>query len=508
MKTKLIGLFIAAFLCTTQLQLLAQCDVLLNGNSAPYVMCSEQLPASLSTDDAGGSFSGLGVLEELDGTYTFNPLIGVPGTFDVDVTCPDGTTSTITIQVDAASQVAEIDDPSSPFLCENSEAISLTGNLGDDGVFIINATEITNVVDPAVLGIGAHSVIYTYLDPVTSCYSTDEIIMNVMALPDMTVPELESGNFCLNTSPVLLTAAGTVTGPGITGTNTFDPALAGLGNHTLMHAFSDFPGICVDTVYYDVLVSGILILDFEGQDACFGTADTISYNGDVLGDDAIYEWSVEGGTIVSDLGSSIVVDWEEAGTHPVTLSVLNVDCPTLPVTKDIEVKTAGVTTIEDVGVQLGDQVVLTTVGSEEDMTYSWDPIDGLSCADCQAPFASPIETTTYTVTGTTIEGCTATDEVTVSVVSDRAVFVANVFTPNYDGTNDQLMVQGKGISTIDFTIFDRNGSQLFRSVDMATGWDGTYRGKAANSGVYVWFLKVNYYDGATDELRGNVTLIR
>ena len=44
-------------------------------------------------------------------------------------------------------------------------------------------------------------------------------------------------------------------------------------------------------------------------------------------------------------------------------------------------------------------------------TYSWAPATGLSCTNCQNPIASPLTTTTYTLT-VTAGGSTATDAVT------------------------------------------------------------------------------------------------
>jgi gliding motility-associated-like protein len=49
------------------------------------------------------------------------------------------------------------------------------------------------------------------------------------------------------------------------------------------------------------------------------------------------------------------------------------------------------------------------------LTYSWSPASNLSNTQIVNPVASPKTTTTYTVTGTTVFGCTASDQVTVQV---------------------------------------------------------------------------------------------
>lgn len=57
--------------------------------------------------------------------------------------------------------------------------------------------------------------------------------------------------------------------------------------------------------------------------------------------------------------------------------------------------------------------------------YAWTPAEGLSCADCADPVATPGRTTTYWVTASSgsSSACTATDSVTVVVTSDPEVDV-------------------------------------------------------------------------------------
>ncbi|NDK57213.1 Ig-like domain-containing protein [Pontibacter fetidus] len=56
--------------------------------------------------------------------------------------------------------------------------------------------------------------------------------------------------------------------------------------------------------------------------------------------------------------------------------------------------------------------------------YSWSPSAGLSATNIANPVASPSQTTTYTVTVTNAEGCTATDQVVVTVNPMPAVTIA------------------------------------------------------------------------------------
>lgn len=61
---------------------------------------------------------------------------------------------------------------------------------------------------------------------------------------------------------------------------------------------------------------------------------------------------------------------------------------------------------------LGDSVQLRATGGE---FYQWSPAVGLSCTDCPNPWASPTDTTIYTVIATNASGCADTAQVTVTV---------------------------------------------------------------------------------------------
>ena len=64
-----------------------------------------------------------------------------------------------------------------------------------------------------------------------------------------------------------------------------------------------------------------------------------------------------------------------------------------------------------------------------------------------------------------------------------------------------------------FRVFDRWGELLFEDNDFAVndinrGWDGTFRGEDATSGVYIWALTVEYEDGFEEDFKGHTILIR
>lgn len=96
------------------------------------------------------------------------------------------------------------------------------------------------------------------------------------------------------------------------------------------------------------------------------------------------------------------------------------------------------------------------------------------------------------------------------------VFVPNAFTPNNDGLNDLFkpvsifLYNDKGNTVFDYTfqIFNRWGEKVFATDEVDDAWDGTYKGKAVQGGVYLWRVDALGLDGVYHTYSGRVTLIR
>lgn len=122
------------------------------------------------------------------------------------------------------------------------------------------------------------------------------------------------------------------------------------------------------------------------------------------------------------------------------------------------------------------------------------------------PEVSPQQTTTYYLTGKSGQGCVVTDSVTVYVTFAQ---MPNAFSPNGDDLNDvfKLMPDNTHFKLLNFSIYDRWGNRVFYTEDVNEGWDGTYKNKAADMGVYYYY--VAYAIGAKNyTLKGDVSLIR
>jgi gliding motility-associated-like protein len=144
--------------------------------------------------------------------------------------------------------------------------------------------------------------------------------------------------------------------------------------------------------------------------------------------------------------------------------------------------------------------------------YVWTPASGLDDPYSPNPIASPMQTTIYFLTITDPNGCIYIDTLKITVLEvfcvDPYVYVPNAFTPDGDARNDELFVRSRMVSEMNFLVYDRWGEKVFESQDMNKGWDGTYRGKKCDPGVFVYYLDATCHNKAKYLKKGNVTLIR
>lgn len=88
------------------------------------------------------------------------------------------------------------------------------------------------------------------------------------------------------------------------------------------------------------------------------------------------------------------------------------------------------------------------------------------------------------------------------------IFIPNAFTPNGDGLNDELKVYGYIIREMHLMIFNQWGEKVFETNTQGRGWDGTFKGKPAPSGVYIYVCRVKLIDGSTVDKKGSINLLR
>ncbi len=225
-------------------------------------------------------------------------------------------------------------------------------------------------------------------------------------------------------------SGGTFTNEVVSGnTLTFNAQLNGLIN---------FYTITVTTATGCELVEEFVLYQAENTEADFVVVEpfckdgevTIQFTGNAT-PNAILDWEVDGGTIVSTSPMSafapaanvITVSWDTEGSKLINLNVNDNGCTDDHVESIFVRKLPLVLTVGDTTICEGTCIDLYVGGTG--VWYDWSPATGLSATDIPNPTACPTETTTYTVQVMGADGCMATESFTVSVEEVQITVGAN-----------------------------------------------------------------------------------
>lgn len=237
---------------------------------------------------------------------------------------------------------------------------------------------------------------------------------------------------------------------------------------------------------------------------CLGTC--IDFTNTSTNSDS-YEWIFDGGFPGGSTDENpTTICFNTIGVFDVSLIGFNT------LTSDTITQT--VTVYQPPVVEISDSITIlegtnTILSIETDANnYVWTPSSSLSCDECLSTLSEPDSTTEYSVLVTADNGCEVTVQVVVTVVSVEAIGIPSAFSPNGDQVNDILFIEGAGISKMNFNIYNRYGQKVFESVDQDIGWDGTFKGKEENPGIFAYTLEYVLNNGDTGVLKGNVTLVK
>ncbi|MDE7392879.1 MAG: gliding motility-associated C-terminal domain-containing protein, partial [Muribaculaceae bacterium] len=84
----------------------------------------------------------------------------------------------------------------------------------------------------------------------------------------------------------------------------------------------------------------------------------------------------------------------------------------------------------------------------------------------------------------------------------------NAFSPgDQNGVNDIWKVSYSSLTSFECDIFNRWGVHIIKLTDPSQGWDGRYRGKLVESGVYYYVIRARGTDGVDYKLSGDINVI-
>ncbi len=494
-------------------------------NATGYTVAVTSGSGGVQTSDTSYVFSGLNPMQQAGIQVTVQgntgcPLPVVPASCNA-LPCP---VFTVSIQPVGPFCLTAASTPVQ--LVANVNGVGQAGTGTWSGVGVVDAVQ--GIFDPTVAGTGTHQVSYKYQQ--VNCSYDDQISIKIVppptadAGPDRLITCWESDQM------VQLGGTGTSGGQDINflwaaASGTF-PADSGIRNPQV-----GTPGLFTLTVTNMALgcssSDDVLVMSTQSSPEPEVTVDpTFCGNGgkdakmtvsNVVGGMDPYLYSLNGEPFVS----GNVFPFLEAGGYELTV----MDAEGCTGTASFNVEEAGTLAVDltanlvgQAVVKYGESIQLTALISLPASildSIAWTPSSLLSCTDCFDPLATPIVPTTFTVT-VYKNGCVESDSLTVFVdLGESQVYVPTAFSPNDDGTNDLLRIYtGPTVTRVKtFSVFDRWGEMVYHYEDFdpkdpALGWNGKFDGKPMNPAVFVWFAEIEFVDGSTKVLQGEVTLIR
>ena len=370
-------------------------------------VCTGEIDTILTADSNGDYLWSTG---ETSPTITVNPTSTT--TYTITSTLGDcSITDEVVVTVNEAPTVNAGSDVS---LC-SGEAVTLTANGIGDFLWSTGETTSSITVNPASTTTYSVTASNSCSDPVS-----DEVMVNIT--PAITLDAGIDVTLCSGESTTL-----TVTSNGniLWSTGETSASIVVNPSTTTTYAVTSSSGECSLTDEVIVTINNFSSVSL-GDDTkiCLGESITLTAEG--IGN---FLWST------GETSSSIVVNPTVSTTYTVTASTSCSD----PVTDEIIVIVNDLPVIDagsDVTIENGSSTVLTAIGEGE---FLWSTGETSSSIT-----VSPTSTTTYSVTLTSLEGCSNQDNVIVNV-SDNSTTTSAI---NIDAVPDQNICLDESVTLI------------------------------------------------------------
>lgn len=207
-----------------------------------------------------------------------------------------------------------------------------------------------------------------------------------------------------------------------------------------------------------------------------------------------YNWTVNGGVIVSDsTQQTITVDWgaTSPGSIVVTETILGFGtCSSLASTAynvilDPRPTAAFGATFSG---PLSQQVAFQD-SSLNGVSWYWEFGDG-STSTNQNPSHNYQNAGIYTAQLIVESANSCSDTAYFEITVTEGVIIPNVFSPNGDGKNDWFYIPNTGMGEFNIQIFNRWGTKIWETTAPEIRWDGrTSAGLPVSDGTYFYILK-------------------
>jgi len=142
-------------------------------------------------------------------------------------------------------------------------------------------------------------------------------------------------------------------------------------------------------------------------------------------------------------------------------------------------------------------------------SFTWYFGDGFSSNEMNP-------THTYTNTGqynvtliiTNATGCIDSITKPIKIVGEFYFYIPNSFSPNEDNLNAVFSGEFIGLNSLQISIFNRWGEEVYSSKEIDFAWDGTFDGVMVPNDTYSWVITYKRKGARNNQISGHVNVIR
>ena len=478
------------------------------------------------TANTSGNWVGQGITGN-----NFSPAMSGAGQFQLiyktasqpSNLCPDADTLAVRVY----SLAPPVVNPVGPF-CNNAFPVKLkVSPLG--GVFAGTNTGALNnqgLFNPALGVIGKNLISYSISSG--PCIAYTQATVEIETFVSAAVIRQPDFAYCVNREPFNLNGfvqntGGTWNGPGLVGTNMFDPSKSNVGSKNILTYHTQSKNnalLCPDvsTLVLNVKNLPKASISTSSLSGCaplqvrFSSPENTSGKG---------LWSLDDGA--KQEGFSMAHTFTSSGTYNVVYNYEDTEAPGCALQVKLN-QPVVVYPQPQANFELPDEITMNdpkikfinTSTPLADNYYLWT-VQGMGQYFDVHPIIEFPERGRYRIhlQATDVRGCKAEVSRFAEVKNDLGYYMPNSFTPNFDGLNDVFMPvfspYGLDQEGYSLRVFDRWGREVFSTRNISTGWDGSFMNKGGSilkEDVYSYQVQFRDLDARVNQRQGYVTLLR
>lgn len=263
---------------------------------------------------------------------------------------------------------------------------------------------------------------------------------------------------------------------------------------------------CTDSTIKKINVKGVLMnISFLYSKNCFG--DTVVFtNASTITNDTVLMWLWDFGDGFGSGAKDAAHFYSVPGTYQVKLLALTVHGFKDSLITALTINSKPVINYSLTGYYFyhGDTFcIYDTYTLEVNLNGTWDSISWSTGEHSRSVILQ--NKGIYSVVVYDTNGCGSDTVILLNVLPRVPMVFRNTVTPNNDGINDLWKVLNiEMYQPASLTIFDRDGIEIYSSLDYKNDWDGTYKGDLLPQGTYYYIMETKDHK----ILKGAINILR